>query len=84
VRNCYEATTLRKRTAPIGLRGFLNLTAPDARRADPNAPARAVDHRVNALQIHVPAPLGHIMGVADPITELRTAPTNLAHLGHRY
>jgi hypothetical protein len=67
----------------LELRGFLNLTAPDARRAHPDAPARAVDHRVNPLQIYVPAPLGHIMGVADPITELRTAPTDIAHLGHR-
>lgn len=38
---------------------------------------------MNALQIHIPAPFGHIMGVADPITELRTAPTDIAHLGHR-
>jgi hypothetical protein len=68
---------------PRGLGGLLDLTAPDARRADPNAPARAVDHRMNALQIHVPAPLGHIVSMADPIAELRTAPTNVAHLGHR-
>ena len=54
------------------LRGLLNLAVADARGAHANVLGGAVDHRVNVLQVDVPAALGHIMRVAHLVAELRT------------
>jgi hypothetical protein len=65
-----------------GLRDLLNLTGPDARRADTEAFTGAVDQSPHGLQVHVPAAFGDIVGVADAVSELRTAATNFAYFRH--
>ncbi len=64
------------------LRGLLDFPALEAGRADLNSLGRALHHRVNLLQIQVPAPLRHIVGMADAVAEPGTAATNIAHLRH--
>jgi hypothetical protein len=64
------------------LRGLLNFSALDARRADANALGCALDHRVYGLQIQIPAPLGDIVGVADTVSEPRAALTDFTHFRH--
>lgn len=64
------------------LRGLLDFPALQAGGADPDTLGRALHHGVNLLQVQVPAPFGHIMGVADAVAEPGTAATNIAHLRH--
>jgi hypothetical protein len=55
-----------------GLRGFLNFTVADAGSAGAQALMRPVDDSAHGLNIDVPAPVAHIMGVTDLMPELRT------------
>jgi hypothetical protein len=64
------------------LRGLLNFPALQAGGADPDALGRALHHRVNLLQIQVPAPLRQVVGMADLVAEPGTAAANIAHLRH--
>lgn len=64
------------------LRGFLNLAAFDAGRANTDAFSGAVHQRANRLQIEVPSPFGDIVRVADSISELGASPANFAHFRH--
>ena len=43
---------------------------------------RAINECANALQVEIPAALGHIVGVADAVTELRAAPANFTYFRH--
>lgn len=36
----------------------------------------ALHHRVDGLKVKVPTPLRNVVGVADTVAELRTAPAN--------
>jgi len=65
-----------------GLGGFLNFAVFDARGAHADALGRARDHRMDGLQVDVPAPLGDIVGVADAVSEFRTAHTKFTHFRH--
>jgi hypothetical protein len=64
------------------LRGLLNFARTKTGSTNTDPAAGAVHERANRLQINVPAALGDIMGVADPIAELRALTTNFANLCH--
>ena len=65
------------------LRDLLNLIGADAGRANAHALAGAVNEGANVLEVDVPAALGDIVRVADPATELGTAPADFAILCHK-
>lgn len=65
------------------LRDLLNFTVADARCADPHPAPGAFHQGSNRLQVHIPAPLRNVVGVADPVTELRSAPAYFANLCHK-
>src|ERR1700691_830648 len=64
------------------LRGFLNFARADAGRTHAQPLGSAVDHRVDRLQIQIPAALADIMGVADAVAKPRTAAAYITHLCH--
>jgi hypothetical protein len=66
-----------------GLRDLLDFAVPNARGADPEPLAGAVDEGPNGLQVHVPAAFGDIVGVADAVPELGAAATNFAYFRHK-
>lgn len=66
----------------VRLRSLLNFAGTNTRGTNAEAAAGAIHQRANRLQIHIPAALRNIMGVADPITELRALSTNFANLCH--
>ena len=62
---------------------FLDFSASQAGRANADTLARALPHfGVDRAQIDVPAPFGHIVGVADVISKLRPLAAYLANLCH--
>jgi hypothetical protein len=65
------------------LSDFLNFAGADAGCANANSAASPVYQRANRLQIDVPAPLGHVVGVADPIAELRAPSADLTNSCHK-
>jgi|SRR5260370_31999316 len=65
-----------------GLSGFLNFAVANAGGADANTLGRAVHDGVYGLQVHVPAALRHIVGVADPAAEPGPAPANFTYFRH--
>ncbi len=64
------------------MRGFHDFAATDTRRADLHMLRRAVDHRADVLQVDVPTPLGDVVGVAHPVTELGTTTAEFTYLRH--
>jgi hypothetical protein len=66
----------------VRLRSLLNFAVTNTRRTDADTAAGAIDQCTNRLQIHIPAALRNVMGVADPIAELRALSTNIANLCH--
>jgi hypothetical protein len=66
-----------------GLGDFLDLTVPNARRADLQPFAGTLDEGANGLKIDVPAAFGDIMSVADTVAELRPATAYIANLCHK-
>jgi hypothetical protein len=65
------------------LSDFLNFSAFDAGRANADATAGAVDESADFFQIDVPAPLGDIVRVADPVAELRPPSTHITRFRHK-
>lgn len=65
------------------LRYLLNFTCADAGRANPDTLAGAVNQRTNRLQVQIPPAVGHIVGMADPMSELRPAPANITNFCHK-
>ena len=63
-------------------RSFLHLAVADARRADPNALSGALDEGVDRLQVQIPAAIGHIVGMADTMPELRSATAHFTNFCH--
>lgn len=59
----------------MALGDFLHFIGPDAGSAHPYAAAGAVNQGPYALQIQIPAPLRHVVGVTDTVTENGTAAT---------
>lgn len=64
------------------LSSLLDLAVPDAGGADLHALGGAIDECANGLKIDVPATIGHIVGVADSVAELRTATADFTLLCH--
>lgn len=64
------------------LLSFSDFAALDAAGADPNPLRRAVDQRLNSLQIHIPAPTRHVVRVRDVVSKLRPFAANVAYLCH--
>jgi hypothetical protein len=60
----------------------LNFAVADTRGANPNPLVRALYHRVNTLQVQIPAPLRHVVRVTDFIAELRTAAAHITNFRH--
>jgi hypothetical protein len=74
-----------KRTAVSGCRlrrGLLDFAVLDAVCANADALSHSVDHGVHGLKVDVPAPVGQIMGVANPMSELWTAAADIADSRH--
>src|ERR1051326_5404994 len=65
------------------LRGFLNLATLDARGAHAKTLGGAVHDCADELQVEIPAPVGHVVSVTDPMPELRAAPADFTHFGHK-
>ncbi|MCU1268881.1 MAG: hypothetical protein JWN74_175 [Acidobacteriaceae bacterium] len=61
-----------------------DFAAAQAGGADADTLARALHFGVDRAQIDVPAPLGHVVGVADVISKLRPFAADLANLCHDY
>jgi hypothetical protein len=61
---------------------FLDFAAAQAGRAHAHPLGRALYFGVDRAQIDVPAPLRHVVGVADVISKLRPFAANLANLCH--
>ena len=86
------------RVAFLGVRGDFGVkssslrldhfAAAQAGRAHTHALGRRRSHTgVHRTQIHVPAPLGHVVGVADAVSRLRLLAANitlLSHNGYRF
>jgi len=59
-----------------------NFAAAQAGCADTNALGGAVHSGPDGAQIHVPAPLTHVVGVTDVVSKLRPLAADLAYLCH--
>ena len=63
--------------------GLRDLARAQAAGADPHRLVGALaDHRPHRLEVRVEAPMGHVVGVADPIPELRALAADVAPLSH--
>jgi hypothetical protein len=62
--------------------GFDDFAAAQAGGADSDALGRSAYLGVHRAQIHVPAPLGDVMGVADIVSELRPFAAEFTYLCH--
>jgi hypothetical protein len=65
-----------------GLRDFLDFSVADAGRANAYPAASAINQRADRLQVQVPASLGDVMGVTDPVAEFRRPAAYFANLCH--
>jgi len=59
-----------------------DFAAADAGCADAHALGGRADAGVNRAQIDVPAPLGHVVGVADAVSRLRLLAADFTLLCH--
>jgi hypothetical protein len=64
------------------LRGFLNFPGAQAGRTYAHSPRGPFHQRANVLQIQVPAAIGQVVGMADPMPELRTSAAHVANSCH--
>ena len=64
------------------LSDFLNFAGADAGCTNANSAASPIHQGANRLQIDIPAPLGYVVGVADPIAELGAPSADLTNLCH--
>jgi len=74
-------STLNNPESKFGLR-FHDFAAAQARSAYANPFGRAFDPCADGAQVDVPAPAGHVMGVADDVSELRLFTADITNLGH--
>src|SRR5437879_10434112 len=73
--------------SPTKWRGFLRLddfAAAQAGGAHADAPGRAAHLGADRPQVDVPAPLAHVVGVADIVAELRPLATDITNLCHDF
>jgi len=62
--------------------GFNDFARTQAASANPNALALPLHLGVHRTQIDVPAPLGHVMSVADVVPRLRPFAADITYLCH--
>src|SRR5438477_3011645 len=62
--------------------GFLYFSALQTGSANAHTAVRTLHNRAYGTQIHVPAPLSHIMGVADIVSKLRPFAAHFAYSCH--
>ena len=70
----------------LGLRntlGFDYFSTAQAGRADADVLGRGSHFGVHRAQVDVPAPLGHVVGVADVISELRPLAADITNSCHK-
>ena len=63
--------------------GFLYFSALQTGSANPHTAVRTLHNGAYGAQIHVPAPLSHVVGVADVVAELRPFAADIAYSWHR-
>ena len=61
---------------------FNDFTAAQAGRADADTLGRGAYPGVDRAQVYVPAPLGHVVGVADIVPELRPFAAEITDMCH--
>jgi hypothetical protein len=71
-----------KKVLELRERRFLNFAVPDAGGADAQALARPLHNRVDRLQVQIPTTLCHIVGMTDPMPELRPTATHFTSFCH--
>jgi hypothetical protein len=79
----YGRAIPQERRPAAMLSGFLNFAVADAGSANTDTLAGALDERMHALQVQIPAPLRHVMGVADFMPELWSTATDFTNFCHR-
>ena len=62
--------------------GLGDFAAPQAGSADAHPLGSAFYFGANRTQVDVPAPTGHVVGVADGISELRPSAADITNLCH--
>ena len=62
--------------------GFHDFATAKAGRADADSLSLAIDLGVNRAQVDVPAPFGHVVGVADAVSRLRLLAADITLLCH--
>src|SRR5258706_15787186 len=62
--------------------GLDELSRPHAARARPHAAGDAADHRPDFLEVQMPLPVRHVVGVADPVTGHWDLSAELTVLSH--
>ena len=71
-------------SAGFGLLGLDHFAATQAGRADAEALGGGAHFGVHRAQVDVPAPLAHVMGVADVVAELRPLAADITNSGHDF
>jgi hypothetical protein len=66
----------------LRLSGFLDLSVADAGRARTDPLIRAIQNCPDRLEVHIPAPIGDVVGVADLMSELRAFAAHIANSCH--
>ena len=66
----------------VSLLSFYDFAGTQATSANADALANTLYLGVDRTQIDVPAPLGHVVGVADVISKLRAFPADITYLCH--
>jgi hypothetical protein len=78
----YTGRVRSKRAQTIDSPLLLDFARADAGRARENRPPGAVHQGMNAPQVRLPAPLGDVVGVADPVSERRTFAADFTGVSH--
>ena len=76
-RRCFQ------RDSPVRVLCFDDFAAAQAGGADTDTLGRSAYFGVDRAQVHVPAPLGDVVGMADIVSELRPLAADLTYLCHR-
>src|SRR5204863_4349197 len=64
--------------------GLDEFAGPDTAGARPDSARDAADHGPDFLQVQMPLPVRHVVGVADPVTGHRDLPAELTVLSHGF
>ena len=79
---CKSLRKLRRLGSNLNVLSLLYLPTLEAGSANAHPPVRPLHYRAHRAQIHVPAPLGDVMGVADIVSKLRPFAAHFAYACH--